>query len=286
MSGLQALWYHTVNAEGMHRWNTSVLFPVLTKPRMPPKNVSLSSYNVSKATSPSRNGLSRSLYASNSTDSRTEETNDSLSSLKRLSNTLVNVSIGKSSRGSPLRKWMSHQNVKGSPSSINLLSESTTSGRTTPSLVSASPHQSTWTVPRSISFIVTWLVVHIFSRAASASTLYSSPRRRNNSGCNSREPIFNASSHALQLQVAGRSVTVPVPTSVEKFEPYAEQPPPDTPPPRLEWAYGYRGKDVRNNVHYLPTGELLYFCGSVVVLHNLEENTQRHYTGHTSDIRR
>ncbi|KHJ92665.1 HELP domain protein [Oesophagostomum dentatum] len=228
---------------------------VLAKPRMPPKNVSLSSYNVSKATSPSRNGLSRSLYASNSTDSHTEETNDSLSSLKRLSNTLVNVSIGKSSRGSPLRKWMSHQNVKGSPSSINLLSESTTSGRTTPSLVSASPHQSTWTVPRSIS-------------------------------CNSREPIFNASSHALQLQVAGRSVTVPVPTSVEKFEPYAEQPPPDTPPPRLEWAYGYRGKDVRNNVHYLPTGELLYFCGSVVVLHNLEENTQRHYTGHTSDIRR
>ncbi|RCN49013.1 HELP domain protein [Ancylostoma caninum] len=48
---------------------------------------------------------------------------------------------------------------------------------------------------------------------------------------------------------------------------------------------GYRGKDVRNNVHYLPTGELLYFCGSIVVLHNVEEHTQRHYTGHTCDIR-
>ncbi|RCN49014.1 hypothetical protein ANCCAN_04891 [Ancylostoma caninum] len=77
--------------------------------------------------------------------------NDSISSVKGFSNTMVNVSVGKSSRGSPLRKWMSHQNVKGSPSSTNLLSESTTSGRTTPSLVSASHHQSSWTVPRSIS---------------------------------------------------------------------------------------------------------------------------------------
>ncbi|VDO66169.1 unnamed protein product [Heligmosomoides polygyrus] len=48
---------------------------------------------------------------------------------------------------------------------------------------------------------------------------------------------------------------------------------------------GYRGKDVRNNVHYLPTGELLYFSGSVVILHNLTEHYQRHYTGHTSDVK-
>lgn len=121
--------------------------------------------------------------------------------------------------------------------------------------------------------------------------------------CNSREPIFNASSHVLQLQVAGRSVTVPVPTSIEKFDPTSNQAAPDSPSPRLEWAYGrssphllytftkvqslgYRGKDVRNNIHCLPTGELLYFCGSIVVLHNVEEHTQRHYTGHTCDIRR
>ncbi|EPB66471.1 HELP domain protein [Ancylostoma ceylanicum] len=134
-------------------------------------------------------------------------------------------------------------------------------------------------------FTVVWLVVHAFSRAGSACTLYSSPRIHCNAGCNSREPIFNSSSHVLQLQVAGRSVTVPVPTSVESFDPTINQPAPDSPPPRLVWVYGYRGKDVRNNVHYLPTGELLYFCGSVVVLHNVEEHTQRHYTGHTCDIR-
>ncbi|KAK6755835.1 hypothetical protein RB195_014303 [Necator americanus] len=246
------------------------------KSRMPPKNVSQSSYNISKAASPSRNGLSRSLYAPNSRhEHRTDETsdlNDSLSSFKGFSNTMVNVSVGKSSRGSPLRKWMSHQNVKGSPST-HPLTQGTASGRTTPSLVTASHHQSCWAVPRSIS------------RAGSTFTLYSSPRLPSNSGCNSHEPIFNASSHVLQLQVAGRSVTVPVPTSVENLDPSSEQPAPDTPPPHLEWAYGYRGKDVRNNVHYLPTGELLYFCGSIVVLHNVDEHTQRHYIGHTSDIK-
>ncbi|KAK6051930.1 HELP domain protein, partial [Cooperia oncophora] len=103
--------------------------------------------------------------------------------------------------------------------------------------------------------------------------------------CNNREPLFNASSHVLQLQVGGRSVTVPVPQSIEAFEPTAEQPPPDCPAPRIEWAYGYRGKDVRNNVHYLPTGELVYFSGSVVVMHNIKEHYQRHYTGHTSDVK-
>ncbi|KAE9421594.1 hypothetical protein Angca_004755, partial [Angiostrongylus cantonensis] len=87
------------------------------------------------------------------------------------------------------------------------------------------------------------------------------------------------------LHIAGRSVNVPVPEFVENFDPCIEQPAPDSPPPRLQWAYGYRGNDVRNNVHYLPTGEFIYFCGSVVVLYNVEEHTQRHYTDHTSDVK-
>ncbi|KAK6014528.1 HELP domain protein [Ostertagia ostertagi] len=149
---------------------------------------------------------------------------------------------------------MSHQNVKGSPAAVGSLAETPLSGRTTPSMSSTSQNMSSWTVSRSVS-------------------------------CNNREPIFNASSHVLQLQVAGRSVTVPVPVSVESIEPTAEQPPPDCLPPRIEWAYGYRGKDVRNNVHYLPTGELVYFCGSVVVLYNINEQYQRHYTDHTSDVK-
>ncbi|KJH52279.1 HELP domain protein [Dictyocaulus viviparus] len=159
-----------------------------------------------------------------------------------------------SASGSPLRKWMSHQDVKGTNNISSQSIADRLSRRTTPSLQSINQNPSSYTVSRS-------------------------------SSCNNRQPIFNSSTHTLQLQISGRSVNVPVPTEIENFDPATEQSAPNTPPPRLEWAYGYRGKDVRNNVHYLPTGELVYFCGSVVVLYNVGEHTQRHYTEHTSDVK-
>ncbi|XGW03518.1 hypothetical protein V3C99_015028 [Haemonchus contortus] len=245
--------------------------------RLPPRNISQSSYNIAKTASPSRNGLSRSLHVHNTREACIDENPGpqvSPASLKRqTSAAIVNVSVGKSLRGSPLRKWMSHQNVKGSPTSGVPVGDLSVSGRTTPSVCSPSRNLSSWTVSRSVS------------RAASVCTLNSPSRNHSNSVCNNREPIFNASSHTLQLQVAGRSVAVPVPESIENIDPAAEQPPPDCPSPQIEWAYGYRGKDVRYNVHYLPTGELVYFCGSVVVMHNISEQHQRHYTGHTSDVK-
>jgi microtubule-associated protein-like 1/2 len=36
--------------------------------------------------------------------------------------------------------------------------------------------------------------------------------------------------------------------------------------PKLEWVYGYRGKDARTNLYLLPTGEMVYFVAAVVVL--------------------
>ena len=54
---------------------------------------------------------------------------------------------------------------------------------------------------------------------------------------------------------------------------------------KLDWVYGYRGKDARSNLHLLPTGEMAYFVAAVVVLYNVEEQSQRHYLGHTQDIR-
>ncbi|RNA10719.1 echinoderm microtubule-associated -like 1 isoform X5 [Brachionus plicatilis] len=54
---------------------------------------------------------------------------------------------------------------------------------------------------------------------------------------------------------------------------------------RLEWVYGYRGKDCRSNIFLLSTGELVYFIASVAVLYNPEENNQRFYLGHTDDIK-
>lgn len=54
---------------------------------------------------------------------------------------------------------------------------------------------------------------------------------------------------------------------------------------KLEWVYGYRGKDARSNLYLLPTGELVYFIASVVVLFNPELNKQRHYLGHTEEVK-
>lgn len=54
---------------------------------------------------------------------------------------------------------------------------------------------------------------------------------------------------------------------------------------KLEWVYGYRGKDCRSNLYYLPNGEMIYFIAGIVVLHNLNESTQRFYLGHTDDVK-
>lgn len=54
---------------------------------------------------------------------------------------------------------------------------------------------------------------------------------------------------------------------------------------KIIYRYGYRGRDCRANVYLLPTGEIVYFIASVVVLFNYEERTQRHYLGHTDCVK-
>ncbi|KAL2096531.1 hypothetical protein ACEWY4_008679 [Coilia grayii] len=54
---------------------------------------------------------------------------------------------------------------------------------------------------------------------------------------------------------------------------------------KLQWVYGYRGRDCRCNLYLLPTGEIVYFNASVVVLYNVEEQQQRHYLGHNDDVK-
>ncbi|XP_042144589.1 echinoderm microtubule-associated protein-like 2 isoform X6 [Ixodes scapularis] len=54
---------------------------------------------------------------------------------------------------------------------------------------------------------------------------------------------------------------------------------------KLEWVYGYRGRDCRANLFLLPTGEMVYFIAAVVVLYNVEDQIQRHYLGHSDDIK-
>jgi len=54
---------------------------------------------------------------------------------------------------------------------------------------------------------------------------------------------------------------------------------------KLDWVYGYRGRDCRANLYLLPTGEIVYFVASVAVLYSVEEQRQRHYLGHNDDIK-
>lgn len=50
--------------------------------------------------------------------------------------------------------------------------------------------------------------------------------------------------------------------------------------------YGYRGRDCRTNLFVLSSGELIYFTAAVVVLYDVPNHKQRHYTEHTDDIKR
>ncbi|PAA71918.1 hypothetical protein BOX15_Mlig006608g1 [Macrostomum lignano] len=68
------------------------------------------------------------------------------------------------------------------------------------------------------------------------------------------------------------------------FDPAKSQEAPDR-QLQLEWVYGSRGSDCRNNLIYLESsGELVYFMAAVVVLHDVNGGTQRHYTEHTDDV--
>uniref|UniRef100_A0A336L6C9 CSON003739 protein n=1 Tax=Culicoides sonorensis TaxID=179676 RepID=A0A336L6C9_CULSO len=72
------------------------------------------------------------------------------------------------------------------------------------------------------------------------------------------------------------------------FYPPVHHAPIDNSPPDkkllLHWVHGYRGTDSKRNLWVLPTGELLYYVAAVAILYDREEESQRHYTGHTEDI--
>ncbi|XP_076834021.1 echinoderm microtubule-associated protein-like 5 isoform X2 [Brachyhypopomus gauderio] len=53
---------------------------------------------------------------------------------------------------------------------------------------------------------------------------------------------------------------------------------------RLEWVYGYRGHQCRNNLYYTAAGEIVYFVAGVGVVYNTREHKQKFYLGHTDDI--
>uniref|UniRef100_A0A3P8YJT1 HELP domain-containing protein n=1 Tax=Esox lucius TaxID=8010 RepID=A0A3P8YJT1_ESOLU len=109
-----------------------------------------------------------------------------------------------------------------------------------------------------------------------------------------KEPVFNAGMRRVthckeegyvKMYLKGRPITMYMPKDV--VDTYCLEAKSDLPNKRLklDWVYGYRGRDCRSNLYLLPTGETVYFIASVVVLYNVDEQFQRHYTGHSDDIK-
>ncbi|XP_066155707.1 echinoderm microtubule-associated protein-like CG42247 isoform X1 [Euwallacea fornicatus] len=100
--------------------------------------------------------------------------------------------------------------------------------------------------------------------------------------------IVRASDYSVMESLKEEPIRISIKGLRRTFYPPSHHAPIDNSPPDkkllLEWVYGYRGTDSRRNLWVLPTGELLYYVAAVAIMFDRDEETQRHYTGHTEDI--
>ncbi|XP_071743386.1 echinoderm microtubule-associated protein-like 2 isoform X9 [Lepeophtheirus salmonis] len=100
-----------------------------------------------------------------------------------------------------------------------------------------------------------------------------------------KDAVYNPDEGSVSMYVRGRPTQLFVPSSYSEYYSLSKVSPAPPQKLKLEWVYGYRGRDARSNLYLLPTGEMIYFVAAVVVLYNSEEQTQRHYLGHTEDVK-
>ncbi|ELW71121.1 Echinoderm microtubule-associated protein-like 2 [Tupaia chinensis] len=100
-----------------------------------------------------------------------------------------------------------------------------------------------------------------------------------------KEVIFSMEEGSVKMFLRGRPVPMLIPDALAAT--YSLDTRSELPACRLklDWVYGYRGRDCRANLYLLPTGEIVYFVASVAVLYSVEEQRQRHYLGHNDDIK-
>ncbi|XP_019716941.1 echinoderm microtubule-associated protein-like 2 isoform X1 [Hippocampus comes] len=101
----------------------------------------------------------------------------------------------------------------------------------------------------------------------------------------SKECTYNAEDGYVRMFLRGRPVTMHVPDQLRDSYSLDHKGVLPDHKLKLEWVYGYRGRDCRSNLYLLPTGEIVYFNASVVVLYNTDEQQQRHYLGHNDDVK-
>ena len=102
-----------------------------------------------------------------------------------------------------------------------------------------------------------------------------------------KDASYNNVEGVIRMYIHGHPIHLHLPTPYIKSGEYSVEYSNPMPAhrPKIEWVYGYRGKDARLNLHLLPTGEIVYFVAAVVVLFNADEHAQRHYLGHTGEIK-
>ncbi|XP_069015116.1 echinoderm microtubule-associated protein-like 3 isoform X1 [Embiotoca jacksoni] len=88
---------------------------------------------------------------------------------------------------------------------------------------------------------------------------------------------------SIKMFIRGRPITMYIPSNIQNYEDLKMEPPSER--LELDWVYGYRGRDCRANLYFLPSGEALYFIACVIVLYHVNNRTQRHYRKHTDCVR-
>lgn len=97
---------------------------------------------------------------------------------------------------------------------------------------------------------------------------------------------YNEDDGTVKMFLRGRPIILNASADVKEIYDVTKVQPAPNKKLKLDWVYGYRGKDCRSNLYQLPTGEMVYFVAAVVVLYNVDEQSQRHYIGHTDDVKR
>uniref|UniRef100_A0AAX7SJ86 HELP domain-containing protein n=1 Tax=Astatotilapia calliptera TaxID=8154 RepID=A0AAX7SJ86_ASTCA len=88
---------------------------------------------------------------------------------------------------------------------------------------------------------------------------------------------------SIKMFIRGRPITMYIPSNIQNYDELKMEPPSER--LELDWVYGYRGRDGRANLYFLPTGEAVYFIACVIVLYHINNRTQRHYRKHTDCVR-
>ncbi|XP_063679108.1 titin-like isoform X5 [Bolinopsis microptera] len=88
--------------------------------------------------------------------------------------------------------------------------------------------------------------------------------------------------HAVKLMLRGRGIVCYPPTDFS-LDGISSEKPDET--LKINWVYGYRGRDSQDNIYSLPSNELLYYQAAVGVIYNPATKTQRFYQGHNDDIK-